>query len=87
VHNIELAQNGGNGRCVAQWFRERNVLVITDMAGNMVGSYPVPGESDSPGPEILWRNGWLTYPGTEWEEEPPGHWSCAVFPESALGSK
>jgi len=59
--------------------------VITDTAGNVVDSYPVPLAGDRLGPQILWRTDWLAYPGTEWQEEPRGQWSRAVFPESELG--
>jgi hypothetical protein len=69
-----------SGECVALWsYRDRSRVVVADVAGNVVGSYPVPCESDRPGPEMLWDTVWCEYPGSEWEEEPEGQWSVPVF--------
>lgn len=71
---------------VARWSRERQeTLRITGPAGEFVDSHPVAYPGDRPGPDILWRTGWCAYPGTEWLEEPPGHWSRAVFREQQAG--
>jgi hypothetical protein len=54
-------------------------LVVADQSGTVVGSYPVQPEGDRPGPQLLRHTGWSTYPDAEWQEEPPGEWSVAVF--------
>jgi hypothetical protein len=70
----------GNGHWIAQWpVNDRNVLVITDPAGNVVESLVTQPAGDRPSAHILWHTGWIAYPGTEWQEEPPGQWSRAVF--------
>lgn len=77
-----------NGRHVAQWSeKDRDVLVIISAAGNVVESLRIEPAGDRPGARILWRTGWMSYPGTEWQEEPPGQWSRAVFPDTEMGSK
>ena len=79
----------GNGCHIAQWSeKDRDVLTITGPAGNVVESLRrVEPAGDRPGPRILWRTGWIAYPGTEWQEEPPGQWSRAVFPDTEMGSR
>jgi hypothetical protein len=75
-------------RYTEKWSRkERGTLLITDETGEVVGSYAVTPNGDRPGPEILWRTGWVAYPGTEWREQPPGEWSRAVCEESRTGEK
>jgi hypothetical protein len=67
----------------ARWsLARRGRLDITDSGGDVIQSYAARHWGDRPDSEMLWRNGWLGYPGSEWEEEPPGHWSMPVFPES-----
>jgi hypothetical protein len=79
--------NPGNGCHIAQWSeKEPDVLVITGPAGNLVRSLRIEPAGDRPGVRILWRTGWVAYPGTEWQEERPGQWSRAVFPDSEMGN-
>jgi hypothetical protein len=79
----------GNGCHVAQWSeKDRGALVVTGPAGEVVESLRIeepPG--GRPGAGILWHTGWMAFPGTEWQEEPPGQWSRAVFPDTEMGSK
>jgi hypothetical protein len=80
--------HSGNGSHVAQWLeKDRDVLVITGPAGNVVESLRVEQVWDRPGSRILWRTGWIAYPGTEWQEEPPGQWTRTVFPDTEMGSR
>ena len=58
---------------------ERHVVRITDGNDRVLGSYPIGAPGYRPGPETLWDTGWHAYPGSEWQEEPPGFWSCPVF--------
>jgi hypothetical protein len=54
----------GNGSHVAQWSeKDRDVLTITGPAGNLVESLRVEQVWDRPGSRILWRTGWIAYPG------------------------
>jgi hypothetical protein len=55
------------------------MVTITNPAGNVVDSYTVLQASDRPDWELLAQTAWCLYPGSEWEEEPPGQWSVAVF--------
>jgi hypothetical protein len=67
---------------VARWsFRQRSRLIIVDSLGSVVASYPIETPGDRPGHDMLWRNGWIAYPGAEWEEDPEGEWSRSVFPD------
>jgi hypothetical protein len=69
-----------SGCHVALWSDQRpDVVFIADPGGNAVDSYPVPSASNRPGWEMLVQTAWCLYPGSEWEEEPPGRWSAAVF--------
>jgi hypothetical protein len=77
----------GNGCHVAQWSGGRNNLVITDPAGNVVDLQLTEPAGDRPPAQILWHTGWVAYPGTEWQEEPPGQWSRAVFPDTEMGCR
>jgi hypothetical protein len=75
-----------NESYVARWTRkESGMLVIVDAAGNVVSSCSVAQDCDRPGWEMLLSTGWCAYPGSEWEEEPPGRWEIEVFQESRLG--
>lgn len=75
-----------NNRGIARWSRDQGgTLHITSPAGNVVDSHPVTSPGDRPGPDILWRTGWTAYPGTEWQEEPPGQWSRAVYRHPQTG--
>ena len=65
---------------VARWSAgRREELVVADQSGAAVSRYPVDHDSDRPSPQLLWHTGWASYPGAEWDEEPPGEWSIAVF--------
>jgi len=65
---------------MAKWSSQRTKqLVIVDRSGAVLDSYPVQPPGDRPDPQLLWHTGWSAYPGSEWEEEPPGEWSVAVF--------
>jgi hypothetical protein len=78
----DLASNRG----IARWSGDqRGTLHITGPAGNVVDSHPVTPPGDRPGPDILWHTGWTAYPGTEWQEEPPGQWSRAVYRHQQAG--
>ena len=77
----------GNGSHAAQWSGGRNVLVIIDSAGNVVDSHATEPAGDRPPACILWHTGWTAYPGTEWQEEPPGQWTRAVFPDTGMARK
>jgi hypothetical protein len=67
---------------VAHWSDgHRGKLVITDRAGNEVDSLAIPPGGDRPGPQVFFHAAWAPYPGSEWEEEPPGRWSVSVFCE------
>ncbi len=69
-----------SGSYVAMWSsRRRGEIVITDPFGNVAGCYPVEQEGDRPGWQMLLHTGWSAYPGAEWQEEPLGEWSLAVF--------
>jgi hypothetical protein len=75
----------GNSSHVALWSeKDRDVLTITGPAGNLVESLRIEPVWDRPGPRILWHTGWIAYPGTEWQEEPPGQWMRAVFPDTEM---
>jgi hypothetical protein len=70
---------------VARWSRqERDRLVIVDPVGKLASSFPVQCENDRPGWELLLSTGWCAYPGSEWEEESPGHWSVPVFSDKPV---
>jgi len=64
---------------------QRGKLIITDSAGREVASFPITRDKDRPCPQMLWETGWSAYPGSEWEEEPPGEWSVAVFNQDSIG--
>jgi hypothetical protein len=69
-----------SGCHVALWSRQRpDMVVIADPDGNVVDSYAVPQSNDRPGWGMLAQMAWYLYPGSEWEEEPSGQWSVAVF--------
>jgi hypothetical protein len=69
-----------NDTHLAMWLaRRRKELTIADHSGAVVDRYPVQHDGDRPGPHLLWHTGWAAYPGAEWDEEPPGEWSIAVF--------
>jgi len=75
-----------DGCHLARWSSQRKgQLVITTHTGQTVTSYPITHITQGPGPELLWDTGWLAYPGAEWEEEPPGHWSIHVFTFTSRG--
>jgi hypothetical protein len=74
----------GNASHIAQWSGRWDKLVIIDPAGNVVESLLTEPAGDRPSAHILWHNGWIAFPGTEWEEEPPGQWSRPVFPDSEM---
>jgi hypothetical protein len=75
-----------SGIHVARWSCQRPAaIVIADPAGRVVGTYSVERNGDCPGPQMLWDTPWCAYPGSEWEEEPPGEWSVAVFNEGLIG--
>jgi hypothetical protein len=59
--------------------QRRSELVIADQSGVVVSRYPLKHDGDRPGPRLLWHTGWASYPGAEWDEEPPGEWSISVF--------
>jgi hypothetical protein len=67
------------GSYIASWSRQKKRVVITDPAGSIAASYPVPHDGDLPTPLLLRGTGWFAYPGSEWQEEPPGQWAVAVF--------
>jgi hypothetical protein len=68
------------GKWTAQWARERRAtLVVTN--GIDEHSYQIEPPGEPPSSEMLWRNGWTAYPGSEWEEGEEGHWSRSVYPE------
>jgi hypothetical protein len=72
---------------VAQWSRRRpKILLIADTSGHVVSSCPVSQDCAQPSPELLRHTGWVIYPGSEWEEEPPGEWSVAVFNDRSLSN-
>jgi hypothetical protein len=66
---------------VAHWSAERPArLIITDTPGDVVASYTIDPPAGQPRYDVLCRNGWTAYPGSEWtEEDPPGEWKCAVY--------
>lgn len=65
---------------VARWSAgQRHVVQITTPDGSLLDWYPLPLPVQHPGPEILRHTDWTAYPGTEWQEEPPGQWTCAVY--------
>ena len=65
---------------LAHWSRGRSgKLIVTDRAGREVDSFEIPSEGDRPGPGLFCGAVWAPFPGSEWEEEPPGQWSVAVF--------
>jgi hypothetical protein len=71
--------------CFAVWSRQQSGrFVIADTAGTVMATYPVPQTADRPIPGMLLGSGWCAFPGAEWEEEPPGRWSVAVFRHPAM---
>jgi hypothetical protein len=67
---------------VAQWSLGcRARLQILTTSGDVAASYPITPPGERPGYDILDQNGWIAYPGAEWEEEPEGQWSLPVFPD------
>ncbi len=79
---------GSNDCHTARWSHgQPDMLVITDMAGTIVDSHPAHPAGGHPGPRMLWDTGWMAYPSAEWQEDPPGQWSRAVFPGSGPGRK
>jgi hypothetical protein len=69
-----------SGCHVALWSYQRpDIVAIADPGGNVVDSYPVPQSNGRPSWKMLAQTAWCLYPGSEWEEEPPGQWSAAVF--------
>jgi hypothetical protein len=78
----------GNGSHVARWSdKDRGVVVITGPGGGLVESLRIEPAGDLPYPQMLWQSGWVPYPGSEWQEDPPGHWTRAVFPDTQMGGK
>ena len=68
-------------RTTARWTAQQpGTLLITDDIGAIVAKHAVRPPGERPGPLILAGTGWAAYPGSEWDEEPPGCWSAAVFP-------
>jgi len=64
----------------ARWScHHKSSLVVADTNGAVLATFEVSPNGDRPGPQMLWDTGWCGYPGSEWEEEPPGEWSLAVF--------
>lgn len=59
--------------------REPALVIIVDGSGHVADSVTLPLPVTSPAPRILAGSDWLTYPGTEWEQDPPGEWSIPVF--------
>jgi hypothetical protein len=75
-----------NEHHVARWTRDSSgTLVVADAAGNVVASCSVPQGADRPDWRMLLSAGWCAYPGSEWEEDPPGRWEVAVFQDSRQG--
>jgi hypothetical protein len=83
---VEQINNGASADYyLARWsHQERERLVIVDVAGNVVSSCSVAQSCDRPGWEMLVSAGWCAYPGSEWEEEPPGRWEVAVFRDKSF---
>jgi hypothetical protein len=68
--------------CVAHWSAEQTGnLVVTDQSGNEVHTFPIPPAGEQPGSGLFFGTHWAQYPGTEWQEDPPGQWTRAVFRE------
>lgn len=69
-----------SGCHVALWFRQQpGMVIVADSRGNVVATYTVSQSNDRPGWEMFAQTAWCLYPGSEWEEDPPGLWSVAVF--------
>jgi hypothetical protein len=65
---------------VAHWSRSHSRrLIITDKVGRTVDSLTIPAGEERPSEVWLGGTMWAPYPGAEWDEEPPGCWSVAVF--------
>ena len=72
---------------MAYWSHShKRQLIITDGAGKIVDSLTIPVEGDRP-PKVFADAAWAPYPGAEWDEEPPGCWSIAVFREEMTGQR
>jgi hypothetical protein len=67
---------------VAHWSRaDSNRVVIIDAEGKTVDCFGAAPDGDRPSENAFCGAVWAPFPGCEWEEEPPGRWSVAVFRE------
>jgi len=67
-------------RLTARWASQQpRTLVITDQATTVLAAFPATLAVVPPGPLMLCGTGWAACPGSEWDEEPPGCWTVAVF--------
>ena len=69
------------GPWTARWPGRRPCsVVITGPDDAVLATCPVPHVRGRPSPALLADTGWAHYPCRQWEEDPPGRWSIAVFP-------
>lgn len=71
---------------MASWSRHEGRVVITGSSDTAVDAFPVSHYGDRPGTNMLASSEWCVYPGTQWQEEPPGQWTVAVFSFQRLPS-
>jgi hypothetical protein len=54
-------------------------IIADESSDAVIWSYPVATADGRPVPGMLRDIGWSLYPGSEWDEEPPGVWTVAVY--------
>jgi hypothetical protein len=73
--------NFRTGRHIARWSADRRTVDIMPDASvdAVLHSYPVTPAGCRPAAGMLLDTGWSPYPGSEWDEGPPGVWTIAVY--------
>ena len=71
---------------IAHWrAADRHTVRITDEADGLLDWFPIAMPRDRPGLETLWHTSWHAFPGSEWQEDPPGSWTRPVFRHAISG--
>jgi len=66
-------------RLTAGWAtRQPHALRITGQSGAVLARIPARPAGNHPGPLMLAGTGWAAYPGSQWQEDPPGRQTVAV---------
>ena len=53
-------------------------LLICADARALPATFTIPPAGQHPGPLLLCGTGWAAYPGSQWQEDPPGQWTVPV---------